>query len=171
MKKINRYILLLSISFYSIIGNTQSYKKGILPGVDSTYKSIPVKAKLTRSFYDGAPSYYSLKKYAPIPASQGQYGTCTGWAVAYAARTIIEAQLEGWTDKQTITSNAFSPTFQYRQGSNKSNCNGAYTSEIVKSLKTIGSVPKKEFYVNYGTQLCPSTPVDDPSRPFKLFAC
>ena len=156
MKKIIYSFLLL---FLSTLSYSQTYPRGILEGIDEGYKQIPQKAPLTRNWYVGTPSYFSLKKYAPTPGNQGKYGTCTGWAVAYAARTIIEAKKQGWTSKDIITQNAFSPTYQYRQASKKISCNGTYTSQVVQSLKTKGSVPKKEFYVPNGIALCPPTPL------------
>lgn len=155
MKKTLLFIL---ITLPSLV-LAQTYPMGIPAGVDQNYETMPLKAPLTRSYYEGAPPASSLKQYAPIPASQGSYGTCTGWAVAYTARTIIEAKKRRWNDKYTITQNAFSATFQYRQVSNASNCWGAFTSHVVESLKTKGSLPKKDFYVSSGTNLCPGIPL------------
>ncbi len=158
MKNI-RFLLLSTLLFTCVAVNAQEFPRGILPGEDVKYNEIPQKAPLTRSFYEGAPRSYSLKNYAPYAKSQGQYGTCTGWAVAYAARTILEAQKNGWTDRSYITSNAFSPTYQYRLCADHSNCSGAFTARVVESLKTKGSVPMSEFYVPSGTDLCPGTPL------------
>ncbi|NEU09677.1 DUF4384 domain-containing protein [Flavihumibacter sp. R14] len=80
---------------------------------DASYVSIPKKAKLTRSL-ETLPASYSLKQYAPIPESQGMYGTCTAWASAYCGRTIVEAIKNNWTDKSKITANAYSPAFLFR---------------------------------------------------------
>lgn len=136
---------------------------GIPDEYDELYDQIPQKAVLTRSFSTDIPSTFSLKRYAPYPKSQGQFGTCTGWAVAYTARTIVEAQKNNWTDRSKITENAFSPTFQFRlvkknDGSGRP-CWGAQTSGVVRSLYFEGSVPMNDFYVNSGTDLCPDTPL------------
>ena len=155
MKKI---VLSILITLPSLV-LAQLYPMGIPDGVDQNYESMPLKAPLTRGYYEEAPPSSSLKRYAPTPASQGQYGTCTGWAVAYSARTIIEAKRRGWNDKYTITQNAFSATFQYRQASDAYNCWGAFTSDVVQSLKSVGSLPKKDFYVSSGTNLCPGIPL------------
>nr|NQU90432.1 hypothetical protein [Bacteroidota bacterium] len=136
------------------------YPRGILEGEDTFYEQIPQKSPLTRGFYVGCPTAFSLKQFAPTPKSQKNYGTCTGWACAYAARTILEAQKNGWTNDSTITENAFSPTFQYRiAASNRDSCQGAYTSDVVESLKSVGSVPMKDFYTIDGQVLCPTHPL------------
>ena len=80
---------------------------------DAAYIDVPKKAKLTRSL-ESVPSFFSLKKYAPLPESQGLYGTCTAWASAYAGRTIVEAIKNDWTDRKMITANAYSPAFLFR---------------------------------------------------------
>lgn len=149
--------MLLFLMLHVVQG--QEYPKGILPGEDPDYDNLPEKAVLTRNFYDSNPSAYSLKRYAPYPGSQSPYGTCTGWAVAYTARTILEAQKNGWTNRDYITENAFSPLYQYRVNSDNSNCRGAFTSEVVASLKNVGSVPMKSFTFSGGDELCPMVPV------------
>ena len=105
------------------------------------YQAIPLVPEI-RSLTQ-LPSSASLKKYAPIPGSQGQYGTCTGWASAYAARTISWAVRNNLTDMQDITNQAFSPSFIYAQvrSNDDTNCQkGAVTSKTVEVLKNVGAV-------------------------------
>ncbi len=154
-----RYALAFSFFFIFYLTQGQEYPKGILPGDDPDYGNISEKAVLTRNFYESTPPSFSLKRYAPYPGSQSPYGTCTGWAVAYAARTILEAQKNGWTNRDYITENAFSPVYQYRVNSDNTDCSGAYTSEVVASLKNVGSVPMKNFSFSGGDELCPAVPV------------
>ncbi|GBU26811.1 hypothetical protein R84B8_00325 [Treponema sp. R8-4-B8] len=59
------------------------------------------------------PASVSLKDFAPIPGNQGYLSSCTGWASAYAARTIIESHYLNRTDKILTTKMAFSPLFLY----------------------------------------------------------
>ncbi len=157
MKKLFLVLIILS----SVLSGQDSFRfpMGVIAEEDTMFRSLPQKAVMTRSFYESSPHSYSLKKYAPLPKSQGKYGTCTGWAVAYAARTIVEAKNNRWTSKDKITKNAFSPTFQYRQGSKRKNCSGAATVQVVKSLKTVGSVPMKNFRTTFGNTLCPASPL------------
>ena len=105
------------------------------------YQSIPLVPKV-RSLAP-LPSSTSLRKQCPIPGSQGQYGTCTGWASAYAARTISWAVKNNLTDVQDITNQAFSPSFVYTQIKEEDdiNCqNGSYIHKGVEVLKQKGAV-------------------------------
>lgn len=162
MKLLTFLLLWLSVISYlpnSFAQNAYQYPRGVLEGDDPYYDDMPQKTPLIRSFYESTPPVVSLKKYAPLPKSQQQYGTCTGWAVAYAARTILEAQKNAWTDKQFITQQAFSPTFQYRLANQRSlNCSGAFTSQVVQSLQTVGSVLMKDF--KNDNPLCPAMPIN-----------
>lgn len=155
-------ILLFTTAVWSLgYGQQQNkYPRGVLEGDDKLYRQMPKKTALTRTFYSNLPRRVSIKKYAPTPRSQGKYGTCTGWAVAYAARTILEAQQNKWTNINTINEHAFSPAFQYRMGNPYAPyCNGAFTSEVIKSLQTVGSVPMQTFFVEDDKELCPSVPM------------
>lgn len=141
--------LLLSLWITSIqcIAQTHfSYPRGVLTGYDSLYNMLPQKAPLIRNYFVGMPDHTSLKKFAPAAGNQDSFGTCTGWAIAYAARTILEAQKNKWTNTDSITFNAFSGPFQYRLAAPKKlNCDGAYTSDCIKTLSTYGSIPIKNF--------------------------
>ncbi len=80
---------------------------------DASYAAVPKRAKLTRAL-DSVPAAASVKSFAPIPKSQGQYGTCAAWATAYCGRTIVEAVRNNWLDKKIINNNAYSPAFLFR---------------------------------------------------------
>ncbi len=96
------------------------------------YQKIAAVAKVkTRDFL---PSSFSLKKYCPIPGNQGQYGTCVGWASAYAARTISWAVKNNDTSTNDITNQAFSPTFVYEQIKNVNDYNCSGGSSIYDAL-------------------------------------
>ena len=108
---------------------------------EDEYRTIPLVPR-TRSLAP-LPPEASLKKYCPIPGNQGEYGTCTGWASAYSARTISWAVKNNLTDVQDITNQAFSPSFVYSQVriNNDNNCQkGAITSKTVEVLKNVGAV-------------------------------
>ena len=111
MKKIFVFLSVL-LSFLYIQAQEELYMTGLLPD-DGTYEQLPRKAELLTRDYTVLPSKHSLMQYCPNVKSQSRYGTCTSWATAYAARTIAEAVKYGWTDKDKITSEAFSPLFVY----------------------------------------------------------
>jgi len=118
------------------------YGAGLIFEDDLTDK-VPKRAVLLTRSYDNLPASYSLKKYAPSVLSQGRYGTCVGWSTAYAARTILEAYANGWTDRATIDREAYSPIFLYSLL--ESNCNvGTYISSAVRKMKEVGVVKKRD---------------------------
>ncbi|MEO6734224.1 MAG: C1 family peptidase [Ferruginibacter sp.] len=140
-KSIFLFTIFLPISIFC-------YSQNLSRGLDyeeEAYASVPKKAKLTRSL-DEVPPVASLKKYSPLPGDQGQFGTCTAWSSAYCGRTIVEAINKGWTNQQTITSNAFSPAFLFRLlRPDDANCvGGSGLLSAMQSLKVKGNVFYKE---------------------------
>jgi hypothetical protein len=148
-------ILSGSLLFFLIGKNnaqdTTQYFMGILDAPNLRYEELEVSPIQTAAIYRDIPAQASLKSYAPYVGNQGQYGTCTAWASAYAARSIIEARQKGWTDRQVITNNAFSPGFLYHLCEpNRRDCNGSYISTAMDKMQEIG-VPKLQDF----NQSCP----------------
>ena len=115
---------------------------------DEAYEKIPVKATLTRSLYDNLPASASLKRFAPTPKSQGSYGTCTSWATAYAAMSIIENQKKNITNRQKIDANPYSPPFVYRLISTDYTCqSGTYIDKALEIMKTKGVPAYSEYHL------------------------
>jgi hypothetical protein len=81
---------------------------------DEQYDNLPRRAELSIRSYEGLPSSFSLKQFAPLPGDQANYGTCVGWAAAYAARTISESIALNRLNQTETTQNAFSPVHIYR---------------------------------------------------------
>ena len=90
----------------------QRHSKGLIFD-DAEYARVPKKPKKTRSL-DPVPDSASIKMYAPEPRDQGRYGTCVAWAAGYCGRTMVEAIKNGWTNRDSITSMAYSPAFLFR---------------------------------------------------------
>jgi len=98
-------ILLITMSLLIACDNVKNssslaqsqYRKGLIFD-DGAYNKVLLKAPLSRRLYV-VQARASLKQYSPTPKSQGLYGTCTGWATAYSARTISHAKRNGWTKK------------------------------------------------------------------------
>jgi predicted RecA/RadA family phage recombinase len=99
----------------------------------------------------GLPQKASLEQYAPTCKHQGKQGSCVGWASAYAARSILEAQSTG----QSADRVAFSPAYLYNQIA-LSGCQGAYMNEAMKAMKQYGGLPFKEF--SYDERTCSKAP-------------
>lgn len=81
----------------------------------AVYGQQPRGAPLTRGNYADLPTRVSLEDAAPTPGDQGQQGSCVGWAVAYAARTIAEAKVQQLSARQAIDQHVFSPSYVYNQ--------------------------------------------------------
>ncbi len=143
---IKNVLVIITMLLANLIVFAQDYGTGMLLN-DEAYEKVAEKAELsTRSFGNQLPSNVSLKQYAPFPQSQGQTGTCVAWATAYAARTIVEAEKQNWTDRNFITRNAFSPGFLYAniKSSGDYTCQrGTYINDALYIVKTKG-VPTQE---------------------------
>ncbi|MDT0555864.1 C1 family peptidase [Patiriisocius hiemis] len=125
----------------------QDYPTGMIWD-EEVYRSIPYKAQFTASTYDNLPTSYSLEEYAPIPGNQGRYGTCVAYASAYGLRTIMLAKDRGMKDKQTITSNALSPSYVYAiiKREDDINCDkGANPKLGLEALKVAGAPTLKSL--------------------------
>ena len=141
-------MLILFGALSSLWSQDRDYPMGISEEEDELLEQMQQKVVLTRSLYDdiNLPDSFSLKDFAPYPGDQSNYGTCTTWAVSYAARTIIEAQLRGWTDRNQITADAFTPAFTYRLiQPERPDCWGSATPSAVYSLKVDGALPLKDW--------------------------
>jgi len=113
MKKKLLLIFVLICIFSGLNLYAQTYSTGLVIDTE-LYESIPRKAvQLTRSL-SSVPASHSLKQFAPIPNNQGRYGTCTAWASAYAARTMLESIELNRIDRFLTTQNVFSPLFLYK---------------------------------------------------------
>ncbi len=144
MRKYCLIILLLAVAL-KVFAQT-SYWMGCLPEPDP--ESLPQQAEFVTKDFEYLPSRYSLEDYCPIPQNQGQYGTCTGWATAYAFRSILEAVQNGWKDKTRITDESFSPLFLYARIKmpNDVNCSkGSVISDAFSQMKNIGVAKKRDF--------------------------
>ncbi|SMO44457.1 C1 family peptidase [Solitalea koreensis] len=137
------YIIIICL-FSNVIHAQNNFPKG-LDFDDENYSQVPKKAKLTRGL-ESVPSKASLKLYAPTPKSQGDHGTCTAWATAYCARTIVESIKNNLTDKEQITANAYSPAFLFRLlKPNDAVCEGGASINIaLLRLKETGILPFKD---------------------------
>lgn len=128
----------------------QTYPRGAILD-DALYGSLPQKAvQLSRS-YTELPGAVSLKQYAPEPGNQGEYGTCTAWSSAYAARTIAESIALNRLDRFLTTTNVFSPVFVYKSTfifknrGNPTGYEGAVISWVLDFMKSEGPVKMQDF--------------------------
>ncbi|MCL2443401.1 MAG: C1 family peptidase [Treponema sp.] len=104
----------ISLVFIVLFSVSMVFGQGMGAIFDEQYDNIPRRAELSPRSYEGLPSSFSLKQYAPLPGDQAEFGTCVGWASAYAARTISESIALNRVNQTETTRNAFSPAFIYR---------------------------------------------------------
>jgi Papain family cysteine protease/Domain of unknown function (DUF4384) len=122
------------------------------------YEQTPMKAPLMRGDYMGMPATASLKKYCPVPQNQGEYGTCVGWSSSYAARTIMEARQNQWTDPNQISKQAFAPGFLYKLVKDPSDVDcmqGLVIEDALDEMKRSG-VPKYTTFSESCTERIPN---------------
>ncbi|MBQ3618800.1 MAG: DUF4384 domain-containing protein [Bacteroidales bacterium] len=140
MKKV---IFFSNLLLLSVLLNAQTYRMGEVFD-PAEIEQVPRQVELLTRDYGALPSSYSLRKWCPYPGDQGDYGTCPSWSTAFYARTICEARDNGWTDRQKITSETFSPTFVYTLIKDFDDYNCQNGSSTKKALETIWlkGVPK-----------------------------
>jgi len=141
-------LLLLSAPILSLFG--QEFGMGAI--LDSAeFERVQAKPLLLSRSYLSVPRSASLKRYGPVPESQGQYGTCTGWATAFTARTISESVALDRTDRTQSSTGAFSPVFAYMgyyQGRVIDWSKGASIPSVLDMMKSDGAVKRQPFELN-----------------------
>ena len=168
LKKIAFAGLFFSLTLSTLVAqDTTTFEMGIPSDKDPQFQKIPVKARLTKRMYKQTSGKKSLKPYAPTPGSQGNYGTCTAWAAAYTARTILAAQYYGWTRQSQIDSNVFAYGFLYRLTDPGTLCQGALVSKTIKNLKTYG-VPLLSDFPEHCVQESISSSIYKKAEKYKL---
>lgn len=116
---------------------------GILADSAEDYLKLE-EAKMTRSFasegedlYKNLPPSVDLSSDLPEAGQQGNQNSCTGWALAFAVKSLQEKREQGWglTDLHL-----FSPSFIYNQISGEKD-GGADLTDAMDFLMTHGTVP------------------------------
>jgi len=113
---------------------------------DEQYDSLPRRAELAARSYEGLPSSFTLRQYAPLPGDQADYGTCVAWAAAYAARTISESVALNRVNQTETTQNVFSPVHIYRniRPDDPECLRGAQIYSALDYMRDIGAVKMLE---------------------------
>lgn len=159
-------VLILGAVWYFFFGGSQMLSGGG-SYEDQGGAEYSIGATLDQEVYDRAqvfeplavnysgrttlPSKVSLERFAPSRRHQGSQGSCVGWASAYGARTILQAQVTG----QDPNTQAFSPAYLYNQIA-LSGCQGAYMLEAMKTMQANGNLPFEEF--RYDERTCSREP-------------
>lgn len=159
-------ILLAGAVWYFFLGGSEMLSGGGAYEEDDT-SAFSLGATLDEEVYDrakvfepvsygfggqaGLPPGASLEQYAPQRRHQGRQGSCVGWASAYAARTILEAETTGQSPDRV----AFSPAYLYNQIA-LTGCQGAYMLDAMKAMQQFGGLPFSQF--RYDDRACDNEP-------------
>lgn len=115
---------------------------GLILDEERYERSTLRQATLTNAAYAQLPPSFSLKAWCPYPGNQLQLNTSAGWAAAYGARTILEAQRKGWTDAREIAMQAYSPVYNYTlvKPTEDEDCDSpVHLSDLLESMNKAGS--------------------------------
>jgi len=139
-RSIKSWVSALLIAIFAVSGAFGQARGAILD--EEAYNSLPRIASLAAGSYEGLPSSFSLKQYAPIPGDQNNYGTCVGWAAAYAARTISESVALNRLSQTETTQNVFSPIYIYKniRPDDPSGMSGAQIYTALDLMRDTGAV-------------------------------
>lgn len=87
-----------------VTGDSPQYSTGAIPMSEAEIAALP-PTPLTRAFL---PELVDLSSRFPKPGNQGRLGSCTAWAVGYAARSYYESVRNGYVvGKNGIPSPAY----------------------------------------------------------------
>lgn len=126
--KLYRLAIFLLV-FINILAQAQGLKLD-----DDSYEKVPQKKSNLSVKKEGLPPKIDLSPYVPSVINQGELGTCVGVATTYYMRTMLEAIRLGITDKKSIDSLRFSPSFTYNAIKDKTDTACMMGSEIQNAL-------------------------------------
>lgn len=120
--------------------NANVYGTGCSISADHT--TPVVSSRYTALTRGELPSLYTLRRYAPPVGNQGNTGTCTAWATAYAARSVLYNYAHDMPQGGTGPLTAFSPEYTYFKirGASNSCENGTSIYTAINVLKEQGDV-------------------------------
>ncbi|MDE6149915.1 MAG: hypothetical protein K2F81_07465, partial [Ruminococcus sp.] len=95
--------------------DVQQYAMGCIPDSESVLEDLYVYKDMPKATDENLPDYVDLESKLPSPGNQGSQGSCTAWAVAYAAKSYQENQEHSWVTNGWSTKTEFSPAYLYNQ--------------------------------------------------------
>lgn len=113
---------------------------------EQAFLSVPKLSASVAVSRDELPANFSLRQYAPPVGYQGQYGSCTAWSTAYAARTIAYAVQHNYSISNhydLIKSYSFAPDFIYNNIRLTADCNsGSSMPSALNFMMAKGNIIK-----------------------------
>jgi outer membrane protein assembly factor BamB len=142
-----------------IPGETVGYGAKVLD--KAAYEKIPLiqepqiapSANFRVSKAPALPSAYDFSSKMPPVLSQGRQGSCTAWAVGYAALSYVNAVSKGTFNYQSNAgvldeSNVHSPAYIYNQTKATDCSGGAYLYTVLDLIKAQGACKLKDMAYN-----------------------
>ena len=136
----------------SLLDNTPParWSTGWAPEDPATYQALPPVPKF-RAFL---PPALDLSRWFPPVGNQGTQGSCTAWAVGYAARSYYLARDHGLDPRQAV--NVTSPAYLFNRLRAGQCDQGTAISSALDLLRDTGAVPLTEL--PYNAQDCARLP-------------
>jgi len=135
------HILLSTFLTLSICTQTAGQEStGLIFLEESEYLSLPEAAP---SYRGNPPKAFDLSNNLPTPGSQGQLGSCVGWAVCYGLKSYQEQVERTWGLKSSDT--LFSPSFLFNMVKKPGPEAGANFEDALNFLQNVGTVPLSMF--------------------------
>ena len=136
-----------TLLFESHVYSQRRYGTGLIFD-QNAYEKTPILPDLgEKGFLLDTISYRDLTPYTPIAQDQGEYPTCTGWAVGFNAYTTQRAILNQWKNQRDlITQNAYSVFYLYNQIKESEACTeGTRINDALEFLVKQGNIMANDF--------------------------
>jgi len=112
---------------------------GYVPVPSTTYDRFQTAPRFRAFLPDSA----DLSDRFPKPGYQGQQGSCSAWATAYALRSYHQAKKRNW--KPIGDAQAFSPSYVFNQLNSSGQCGGISIPAALDLMKSQGVVSLASF--------------------------
>ena len=159
------------VIFVNVNGQNPNYT-GFRPLTQQEYTVIP-QAPSYNQGGNALPSSCDLSNFLPPPGAQGQQGSCTSWAVAYAVKSYEELKEENWSyyySNGVLNENhVFSPAFIHNQITHYTNQSGVSFVEALNFVKNNGCATLSEMPYNERDNTSqPSQTIKNKARRYKI---
>jgi len=131
-------IVVLTVLLFTTAGIFAQHATGDNTSAEEFERILKTADRATRDFTNLPPAF-SLKKYAPVPQSQGQYGTCVAWSAGYAARTMSFAIQRNLVHADSIKKYVFSPGYLYYKAKSPTDANCSAGTSILTAMQVMSS--------------------------------
>jgi hypothetical protein len=140
------FMLTLATAAQSQPIETEEYATGLIPISPEEFAKLP-KTPTYRAYL---PERVDLSSHLPTPGEQGREGSCTAWAVGYAARAYYASAVEGRNVRSAA--NIPSPGYIYSSVvAQPGNCDsGSRTIDALNLLKDGGALSLTAFPYRVG---------------------